>query len=150
MKFNASFHSQTYTSRKQYDKELQKSKQAEKDLNPASGRILALCYIDTTKQYVLSTSGSYIAFCDIIIDGQREELSVKIVSSIRTQYPQVGFFYSKLLNLLFSWSGEGSEYKIKVWDPMLRILKLRIRKHRTLITSMCDVTLTKEHPLYFS
>lgn len=135
----------TYYIQKQNEKEAQRHKSTEKDLDEHRGHILAMAYMDSSKQVVFSYSRNYLIFFDAISDFTEEE-NINVLGYVKAEYAQIGMMYSPSLDMLITWPGEASDHYFNIWDPTAHTLRFKIKKHEYKVLSVCEVILDSQHP----
>lgn len=90
LKLNAMTGSMTYHDKKQYGKEFLKAKNAERELNATKGTVLAMVYVDSTKQWMFSSSASYLIWFGTPAGGFKAEEDLTMISYVKCNHPQIG------------------------------------------------------------
>jgi hypothetical protein len=143
----------TYFEKANYEREMTSMKTTERELDDSKGMILDVCYVDSVKQLVFSSTHSYLFFMDassglketFLMQNKRDD-TYKMLHYVKTKYPQFGMYYCAALDILLTYPGEGSEHIFEMYDPTTRILKYQVMKHETKVLCLCELILDKAHP----
>lgn len=136
----------TYRDRANADKEAAQYRATERELDGLKGNILDAVFIDSTKQAVFSSTHSYLIFVDVSKGFMQENDTITVVAHVKTRNPIHGLYYSKVLDVLLAYPGEGSDHDIEIYDPRTRQPRFILHKHESKILAVCEVILDKAHP----
>ncbi|RYG69737.1 hypothetical protein EON64_01965, partial [archaeon] len=137
----------TYYEKMALEKQATQIRITEKELEETKGTVLDVCFADSIKQYVFTTSHSYLIFVDGSISLYDDKGEMRIVGHVKTGFPMHTLYYSKVLDLLLAIPGEGSDHVVEMYDPRMRKMKFKVSKHDSKVLSLCEVILDKIHPV---
>ena len=146
LRLKASQSTLTYRDRTNADKDAAQVRATERELDGLKGNILDAAFIDSTRHTVFASTHSYLIFVDVSKGLMQENDTISVVAHAKTNNPIHGLYYSKVLDVLLAYPGEGSDHDIEIYDPRTRQQRFVLHKHESKILAVCEVILDKAHP----